>query len=71
MVIQDYLKHQKKESNRSAIQIFTKYGPLAFLPVSREKTSVVFSIFEKKLNLKTWKKKEILKFNKKYNIKIK
>ena len=38
-----------KVSNRSAIQHFTNHGPLAFLPVSNSKTSVVFSIFNKKL----------------------
>ena len=31
------LEHKKKDNN-TAIQIFTKYGPLAFLPLSREKS---------------------------------
>ena len=35
--------HEKKE-NKEAVQIFTKYGPLAFLPFSNNKTSIVFSI---------------------------
>ena len=33
----------------SAEQYFTKYGPLAFLPISNTKTSVVFSIFDTNL----------------------
>ena len=37
------IKH-KKITNRTATQIFTKYGPLAFLPVSNTQTSLVFSI---------------------------
>jgi len=35
--------------NDTAEQYFTKFGPLAFLPVSNTKTSVVFSIFDKDL----------------------
>ena len=30
--------------NNSAIQIFTKYGPIAFLPISNTETSVVYSL---------------------------
>ena len=37
------LKH-KKITNNVATQIFTKYGPLAFLPISECETSVVYSI---------------------------
>ena len=37
------LKH-KKISNKVAIQIFTKNGPLAFLPISDYETSIVYSI---------------------------
>ncbi len=59
-----------KVSNRSAIQHFTNHGPLAFLPVSNSKTSVVFSIFNKKLFNDEKKIIELIKsFNKKYNIK--
>ena len=43
------LEH-KKLKNNSAIQIFTSSGPLAFLPISRTKTSVVFSLDIKKKN---------------------
>ena len=37
------LKH-KKIKNNTATQIFTKQGPIAFLPVSNTETSVVYSI---------------------------
>jgi len=37
------LKHNKIENN-TAIQIFTKQGPIAFLPISNVETSVVYSI---------------------------
>jgi len=37
------LKH-KKVSNNTATQIFTKKGPVAFLPISRNETSVVCSL---------------------------
>ena len=37
------LKHKKIENN-TAIQIFTKQGPIAFLPISNVETSVVYSI---------------------------
>ncbi len=37
------LKHDKT-SNKIARQIFTKIGPLAFLPISDEETSIVYSI---------------------------
>ena len=36
--------NHKKIKNKKAVQIFTKYGPIAFLPMSEEKTSVVCSI---------------------------
>ena len=42
------LRH-KKISNCKAVQIFTKFGPLAFLPLSDFETSVVFSIYKKKI----------------------
>ena len=37
------LKHQKIENN-VATQIFTKDGPIAFLPISDSETSVVYSL---------------------------
>jgi 2-octaprenyl-6-methoxyphenol hydroxylase len=58
------LKH-KKIKNDSASQIFTKNGPLAFLPLSELETSVVYSIKGKKnINLKEL----IKKYNIKYSI---
>ena len=54
-------------SNSEAVQIFTKKGPLAFLPYSNTETSVVFSIAgssheEKKI------KEDIIFYNQKYKI---
>ncbi len=61
------LEHKKKDNN-TAIQIFTKYGPLAFLPISREKTSIVYSV-ENKSKIKDKEvKREIFKFNKYYDV---
>ena len=58
------LKH-KKIKNNTASQIFTKNGPLAFLPLSELETSVVYSIKGKKnINLKEL----IKKYNIKYSI---
>ena len=37
--------------NDSAIQIFTKKGPLAFLPISNKETSIVYSIHKKEENI--------------------
>ncbi len=61
--------HHYKIKNNTAIQIFTKYGPLAFLPLSQTKTSIVYSV-EKKycLNLKNIEK-IIYEFNKVYKVK--
>jgi len=61
-------KHKKLTNNHTAIQIFTKNGPLAFLPVSDTETSVVYStncILDKKdIDLKNL----IEKYNNKYSI---
>ena len=58
------IKH-KKIKNDTAIQIFTSVGPLAFLPISETKTSIVYSVRGKEqidlFNL-------INKYNKKYEI---
>ncbi len=43
------IKHKSVKNNK-AKQIFTKYGPLAFLPLSRTETSIVFSLEENKIN---------------------
>ena len=46
------IKH-KKIKNNVATQIFTKKGPLAFLPISQTETSIVYSVKgEKKIDLK-------------------
>ena len=37
----------KKTNNNTARQIFTKFGPIAYLPISLTRTSVVFSSSEK------------------------
>jgi len=37
------IKH-KKIDNKSAVQIFTKIGPIAFLPISNFETSIVYSV---------------------------
>ena len=68
MAFTAFLNH-KKINNHTAVQVFTKYGPLAFLPLSREKTSVVYSV-QKKFGLNSIKiKEEILKHSKFYNLK--
>ena len=38
------IQHKKIKFNRVAIQIFTKKGPLAFLPISEKETSIVYSM---------------------------
>ena len=58
-------KHKKLLNNNIASQIFTKIGPIAFLPISATETSVVYSIKGKKnIDLKNL----IKKYNTKYNI---
>ena len=54
-ILKDYYSYayisaitHKKITNRTATQIFTNYGPLAFLPVSNTQTSLVFSIKKNK-----------------------
>ena len=59
----------EKIFNNTATQIFTKNGPLAFLPISENKTSIVYSAhnFRKKKNQNI--KELIQNFNFKYKIK--
>ena len=49
------INHKKVSLNDIATQIFTNKGPIAFLPISRTKTSVVYSIrnenYKKQINL--------------------
>jgi len=61
--------HKEIENNK-AVQIFTKYGPIAFLPLSKEKTSVVFSYesYENKKILEKEISEIIFKFNPQYKI---
>ena len=61
------LEHEKLE-NSSAIQIFTSLGPIAFLPVSNTKTSVVCSL---DTSNKRYNDNEILELINKYNLKFK
>ncbi len=61
-----------KIKNKKAIQIFTRYGPLAFLPISQVETSIVFSVKNKSIqnckNKEDELKKLILKYNSRYKI---
>ncbi len=56
--------------NKIATQIFTKDGPIAFLPISKSKTSIVYSIYKNSnLNQIEQIKKMIQKYNKNFEIK--
>ncbi len=75
-IIKDYksvafttiIKHQKCINNK-AVQIFTSYGPLAFLPYSNTETSIVFSVLDEKKGKSEKEIKElIIKYNKYYKI---
>ena len=59
------------EKIRTAIatQIFTKNGPLAFLPISEKETSVVYSLHNQRNNKDENISKLIENYNYKYNIK--
>ena len=60
------IHHKKISENDKAIQIFTKFGPLAFLPISNSTTSIVFSVRgDKNINFRNL----IQKYNKFYSIK--
>ncbi len=62
------LKHEKID-NEVARQIFTKIGPLAFLPISNKETSIVYSI-KNTSNVKNVNIIELIKLhNPKYKIK--
>ena len=62
------IRHEKIH-NDVAVQIFTKRGPLAFLPISEKETSVVYSLHntnnQKNINVNDL----IRKYNHKYKIK--
>ncbi|MAV61954.1 MAG: ubiquinone biosynthesis protein UbiB [Candidatus Pelagibacter sp.] len=53
-----------KINNRKAIQIFTKLGPIAFLPISNFQTSIVYSIND---NKKILDDSEFIKLINQYN----
>tara|TARA_B100000965_G_C19545310_1_gene737521 strand:+ start:57 stop:1148 length:1092 start_codon:yes stop_codon:yes gene_type:complete len=56
-------------NNNTAVQIFTKIGPIAFLPLSNTRTSVVFSVIDQSIKLKDIKIEEyITKYNSIYKI---
>ena len=55
------INHRRKDNN-IAVQVFTKFGPLAFLPLSNTKTSIVFSYKGKKID-----EEKIVDIFKKYN----
>ena len=63
------IDHSKLSYNNEAIQIFTNDGPIAFLPISKEKTSIVYSARMKKNKTELEINKIINKFNPKYKIK--
>tara|TARA_A100001011_G_scaffold80746_1_gene83868 strand:+ start:195 stop:1256 length:1062 start_codon:yes stop_codon:yes gene_type:complete len=58
----------KKIDNKIASQIFTKNGPLAFLPLSKNQTSIVFSNNSRKLMDKSSLLQIINKYNHQYKI---
>ena len=57
-----FLINHKRKDNDVAIQVFTKCGPLAFLPLSNTKTSIVFSYRGEKIG-----DEKIVDIFKKYN----
>ncbi len=63
------IKHEKIE-NTTAVQIFTEFGPIAFLPISKTETSVVYSLDVKNRKFKNIEVVELInKNNPKYQIK--
>ena len=59
------IKHKSIQNNK-ARQIFTNYGPLAFLPLSKTMTSVVFSIRKRNNRLLDENIKNLIKNYNKY-----
>ncbi len=63
------LKHDTID-NKTAIQVFTKRGPIAFLPISENETSIVYSLHDKLTFKKNENIEELIRhYNFKYNIK--
>ena len=63
------IDHIKFSPNDTAIQIFTNKGPLAFLPISDTRTSIVYSFKKDEINDKFNMRNAIKKFNSIYKIK--
>ena len=63
------IDHKKLSFNNEATQTFTNDGPIAFLPISKEKTSIVYSARIKKNKSDLDIQNIINKFNPKYEIK--
>ena len=63
------IDHKKLASNNTAVQVFTDKGPIAFLPMSSKKTSIVYSLKTERNNDELDIKNSILKFNSNYQIK--
>ncbi len=61
--------HHEKILNNIATQIFTSKGPLAFLPISENQTSIVYSVENFKLKKNESISHLIQKYNFKYQIK--
>ena len=62
------IKHQNI-NNSKAVQIFTKRGPIAFLPISNFETSVVFSIIDNEFFLGETEVKNLINmYNNNYKI---
>ena len=62
------IKHKKILNNNTAIQIFSDFGPIAFLPISKNETSIVYSL-KKNSNLTDDKILDLIrKHNPKYSI---
>ena len=61
------IEHEKIQNN-VATQFFTKKGPLAFLPIANNRTSIVYSINSSKINKNENIKKLINLYNFKYKI---
>ena len=62
------IKHKELAINDTAVQFFTKNGPLAFLPISKIKTSIVYSFKIKNLPSESKIERMIKKLNPYYEI---
>ncbi len=62
------IKHKKILRNNIAYQIFSKYGPIAFLPISEFETSIVYSVKKRYKLTESRIVALIKKYNPKYRI---